>query len=637
MNYARPVGIEGEQGDLALEAAGCGAVIEVPDVPWLGVVVAELGTGQLVRANAAFLDLVGYTAEDVAAGRLNLTTLEAAAQLGAEGRDGPLEKTYRRSDGTVRHAWVTGMDLPGHPGLAISYVFDLTEQQRTVAALRESEERARRFAEASFEGIVLHEAGRIVDLNEAALGIIRARREELIGRPILDFADPSSHGLIRENIERQYREPYEVVGRRADGTTFAAELLGKPVMLQGRMVRVTALRDLTERKRTEEALKNAEIALRDAQKLESLGLLAGGIAHDFNNLLGIVLGFAALAARELPETARARSYLVEIERAAHRGAELARQMLVYSGRSPKTVAPTDLDAIVRDIARLVVASSSKKVSFELVLGSAADGRILGDRAQVQQVVMNLLTNAVEAIGGGRGRVRVTTSATILTANEKPPAGGGERLPAGRYRVLEVTDDGCGMDEATVARIFDPFFSTKATGRGLGLSSMLGILRGHRAGLEIESALDEGSTFRVYLPVDVGPPSREAAPLAEVPSGARTRGAVLVVDDEIALLKATSAILRERGHRVLEAHDGVEALRLFREHRGEIAVVLLDLLMPELDGRETLGALRKLDPLLRIVLTSGFDAHEVLDGVRGVTFLAKPFTAKGLLAAIEAAS
>ncbi len=616
----------------------------LPELPWLGVAISDTTSRKVVRANGAFLELVGRTRADLAAGLdvLEITGSESKSEtdqgfdrLRTSGVVDLFAKTYVHPDGTERRAWVTGVLVPHATRFAFVYTLDVTEREAAVDALRESEERGRRFAQASFEGLFIHDRGIIIDANEPLTALLGATREQIIGRSAFDFADPSSHEELRRHVADQYEAPYEAIGRRLDGSTFPIELLGKPLPSFGRTLRVTAVRDISDRKRAEAALREAESALLQAQKIESLGLLAGGIAHDFNNILGIVLGFAAIAQKDVAPGSAASDALVEIERATMRAAELARQMLVYSGRSPKSVTQVSVNAVVVDMARLLESSFSKKV--ELLLDLAPERPCtVADRTQLQQLVLNLLTNAAEAIGTGRGVIRVATRRVELLAGAVAAAQPGVQLAAGSYIELCVHDDGAGMDEATLARIFDPFFTTKSAGRGLGLSATLGILRGHGAGFSMESRPGSGTSFRIYFRVQAQPQHAASAPLP-VRRVSRS-GTILLVDDEGALRRSTRKILESVGYVVLEANDGDEAVAIFRSRHAQITLVLLDLVMPRSDGREALAAIRSIDCHARVVLMSGYDANEVVDGIRAdvAGFLAKPYPASALLAAVDAA-
>ncbi|MCE1228112.1 MAG: response regulator [Firmicutes bacterium] len=370
-------------------------------------------------------------------------------------------------------------------------------------------------------------------------------------------------------------------------------------------------------------LRRHQDALRQTQKLESLGILAGGIAHDFNNLLGAMMGNVNLAQMSLPDGCSAGPYLENLEATLLRAANLTRQMLAYSGQGRFVVEPLDLNKLVRDITHLLSVSISKQVRLELDLAASLP-RIEADHAQVQQVAMNLVTNASEAMQGGDGVIGLRTYSCELKPEDLTTRLAGQDLVPGQYVVLEVSDDGIGMDEGTMARIFDPFFSTKGSGRGLGLSAMLGILNGHKAGIAIRSRLGEGSCFQIFLRA-----SEKAGDVAveENPKEvcASFRGKVLLVDDEVALRETYRTILERMGMEVVEAVDGMDAMHKYQP--GEFALVLMDLTMPRLDGRAAFLSMRMQDPDVKVVLMSGYSSggreEDVID-VMPAAFIQKPF-------------
>jgi signal transduction histidine kinase/CheY-like chemotaxis protein len=388
-----------------------------------------------------------------------------------------------------------------------------------------------------------------------------------------------------------------------------------------------------------------ERRLLHAQKLESLGILAGGIAHDFNNLLQAMLGNLDLAVLDLVPGSEALESVERAAVAAKRASDLTRQLLAYSGKGRFVVRPLDLSAMVRECAHLLRASVPHTCGIQLQL---ADGlpAVEVDAGQAQQVVMNLITNAADAIGPGPGTITVTTA----RREGGPGALAGSRIagvePTEAYVAVEVADTGCGMEPATVERMFDPFFSTKGVGRGLGMSALLGIVRGHGGALFVDSAPGRGTTVRALFPVQrarASPPAPAAEPPDAAPTGARPApavGAVLVVDDEDLVRRACVGMVRSLKRTVLAAAGGLEAVELLQAHRGEIRVAVVDLSMPGMDGLATLDALLAVDPTLRVILSSGFDEQALLgrEGASRVAgFIQKPYTLAALQAALARVS
>ncbi len=382
------------------------------------------------------------------------------------------------------------------------------------------------------------------------------------------------------------------------------------------------------------ARQRLEERLRHVQKLESLGVLAGGIAHDFNNLLVGILGNADLALLSLPPEARARQPIEGILRAGRRAADLCRQMLAYAGRGPMERRLVDLGQLVQEMIELLRASAGRNVSLELTFGEALPP-VEGDPTQLRQVVLNLVTNAAEALEGRPGTVRVTVEAVgadDLPAGLRPGAGGartGETLVR-----LRVADDGRGMDEEVRQRMFDPFFSTKRPGRGIGMAAVAGILRGHGAVIDVDSAPGRGTTVTAWFPATTG----EVPDLPRAPAAGEERwrgeGVALVVDDEEPVREVGSRMLADLGYEVVAAGDGVEALAALEHHGGRVRVVLLDLTMPRMDGRECLARIRRRHPDLPVILTSGWEEGDPGDTPGPTVFLHKPWRRGDLVAALR---
>lgn len=389
-----------------------------------------------------------------------------------------------------------------------------------------------------------------------------------------------------------------------------------------------------ERRREEAGRLAMERQVLHTQKLESLGVLAGGIAHDFNNLLTAILGHLNVAQHKLAPESPAAPHLESMERIILRAADLTRQMLAYSGKGRFVIKSHSVNGVIQEMTHLMEVSISKKIALRLDLAPDLP-TIEADAAQIQQVILNLVTNASDAIGDREGIIRITTQAQALDPNYLEQVFHGQQLAPGTFVVLEVSDTGCGMSPEVQARIFDPFFTTKATGRGLGLSAILGILRGHHAGLKIYSESGRGTTFRVFFPAS-SQPAAEAEPEPS-PLGESLRGTVLLVDDEEMITTAVSAMLKSLGLEVIIAHDGQEALEVVQAKGPSIDLILMDLTMPRMDGRESFRAIHALDPKLPVILSSGYNEQASIQDFLGrglAGFLQKPYTFKSLLEAIQ---
>ncbi|MCX6546429.1 MAG: response regulator, partial [Acidobacteria bacterium] len=359
-------------------------------------------------------------------------------------------------------------------------------------------------------------------------------------------------------------------------------------------------------------------------------------AHDFNNLLTAILGNISLAQLSLPKVSPAWPYLETMERTVQRATNLTRQMLAYSGKGRFQVGPLDLNQAVQELSHLLGVSLSKKVTLRFQLQPNLPA-LMGETTQIQQVIMNLVTNAAEAIGEGEGLVTIRTSAKAYTEEDLARDFPRQPIETGLFLCLEVADTGQGMSPEVLGRMFEPFFTTKFTGRGLGLSAMQGIVRGHRGGIRVYSEVGKGTTFKLIFPtMDSLEP---AAPPSLVAGDWRASGTILVVDDEDGVRAVASGLLQSMGFETVLAADGLEAIELFKVQGGAIRAVLMDLTMPHLDGVETFRELRRLDPECRVVLTSGYNEQEAIQDFLGkglAGFVQKPFLRDDLIAAMQKA-
>ena len=395
-------------------------------------------------------------------------------------------------------------------------------------------------------------------------------------------------------------------------------------------------RDITDRKKAEEKHKKLEVKILHSQKLESLGVLAGGIAHDFNNLLVAILGNAELALMDMSPESPVYESVEEIKNASVRASELTRQMLAYSGKGQFVVKAIDINRLIDEMGHILNVSISKKAvlkyNFDKNLPS-----VYADASQIRQIIMNLIINASEAIGEKSGIITISTGLIDAKRDYLSIIRIDEFLPEGYYVFIEVSDTGCGMDKEVQDKLFDPFFSTKFIGRGLGLSAVQGIVRGHTGAIKVYSEPGKGSTFKILLPCPdllYNVPEKEISPeLRELTA----KGTVLVVDDEETVRAYASRILERLGFKVLTAKDGRDGVEKFRAHTDEISLVLLDMTMPHMDGKEAFRELKIIKPDISVILSSGYNEQEATSYFTGkglAGFIQKPFQIDTLVAKLR---
>ena len=415
------------------------------------------------------------------------------------------------------------------------------------------------------------------------------------------------------------------IGRASDGAcrwhllraVAMADGLGDPNEWLG------TLTDIEDQKRNEEVI-------RQKQKLESVGLLAGGIAHDFNNLLVGIMGGASYALQSIHKTHPAYEMLETVSRSSERAAHLVRQLLAYAGKAIAPLECVDLSQLVKDTSELVRATIPRPIQL-IVDADPNLPKVETNEAQMQQLLINLIVNAAEAIGDAAGVVKVKASLREITAASGESNVLGYSLNPGQYAEIEVTDTGCGMDSETQARIFDPFFTTKFTGRGLGLAAVQGIVRSARGSISVTSAPGAGTTFRILLPVSkvdtVSPPS--AGTEARAPSAAR----ILLIDDEQIVRDVVTKALTPHGYTVLTAEDGQQGIQLLQREASSLSLVVLDQSMPGMSGVQVLEKIQQIAPHVPVVIASGYTEAEISQHFHGLVtagFLAKPFTSAALV-------
>ena len=517
---------------------------------------------------------------------------------------------------------------------------ELAERVQAEEALRDRTEELNRFFSFAVDLLcIVGTDGRFVRLNPAWETTLGFSIAELERRRFIDLVHPDEQAATRD-VAAALAAGQSVTGfvnrlQCRDGSCRWIEWQAAPG--HGGMV-YAAARDITERRNAEAERARMDAQLQQAQKLESLGILAGGIAHDFNNLLAGVVGNADIILSDLPPDSPLRPMAEMILEIAQRASGLCTQMLAYSGRGIIAYEPLDLNRAVLETTQILEASISKKAALRHDLAHDLPA-IQGDSTQIRQIVMNLVINAAEALEEKNGDIRVSTGVVVCDRRHLDslhPAQ--ERIP-GKYVFLEVSDTGHGMDEATRARIFDPFFSTKFVGRGLGLAAVLGIVRNHRGGLCADSAPGRGTTFRVLFPALETPPIPAGAALRNAGGDWRGCGTVLLVDDESAIRVVGANLLERLGFQVLVAEDGQRAIEVYAASAGTVVCVMLDLTMPRMDGEETFDALRRQGCTAPVIISSGYSEYEVAERFAGrqvAGFLQKPYRLEALRRALQAA-
>ncbi len=465
--------------------------------------------------------------------------------------------------------------------------------------------------------------------------------DQFLGKLVTEVLPPGAAEVImaaiREAAESGRSEgriyPLDVQGRRL---WFELSAVAQDRAAEGEPRVLALVRNITARKEAEEDRLRLQKQMQHVQKLESLGVMAGGIAHDFNNLLVAILGNVDLAIGGLSATSPVRRRLEEIKTASSRAAELCNQLLAYSGRGKIALEPVDLSAVVEEMSHILAVTIDRRAILQSDFAPDLPS-VLADPAQIRQVVMNLITNASEAIEGAAGTISVATAVRECSTADLAGAYLGENLPAGRYVALRVVDTGCGMDEEVSKKMFDPFFSTKFAGRGLGMAAVLGIVRTHRGAIEVKSAPGVGSSFEILFPVSEGAvPEEPPDELDDV--GWKGAGRVLLVDDEDVILEVGKSMLEHFGFEVETASDGREALQRFEMDPGRFSLVILDLTMPHMGGVETFRSMRLLQPEARIILSSGYAEQDAAQGLLGeglAGFLQKPYEMSDLRSQLQA--
>ena len=603
-----------------------------------GVLVVDAG-GIATFANPRLEQMLGYGKGEIV-GQQWMALLDERERGGGmqrirERRAGvaaQVELRLRRADGSP--LWVAAsatpvMEAGGNYQGTVSMLTDITERRRgDEAALRLAA-----IVESSADAILsIDEQGRCTSWNDAAERLFGFTAAELLGRELTHLFPPERKGEREELLARlrrgEMRVQLETQRLHKDGTAIDVMITVAAITVaSGRRELCLIARDLTEQKRAEKALRETEEQLRQSQKMDAVGRLAGGVAHDFNNLLSVILGYGGAMLEELAPDQPARRDLEEVLKAGRRASELTQQLLLFGRQQVTAMRDLDLNQLVADAERMIRRIVGEDVELLVVRGEPL-GCVRGDPGNLEQVLMNLVVNARDAMPHG-GRLTLQT-ANVALDDEQARHQPGTR--PGAHVMVSVSDTGVGIDRETRPRIFEPFFTTKERGKGtgLGLSTVFGIVQRHGGGIAVESEPGHGSTFRIYLPAvpaqDVAP---AATPVSPVLRGSET---VLLVEDEEQVRAVAQRILERQGYRVVAARDGAEALRACASLETPIQLVLSDVVMPGMSGAELVQRLAAVLPGAKVLFVSGYaDDSLIRSGVleREVAFLAKPFAPETL--------
>ncbi|HEY9161777.1 MAG TPA: PAS domain S-box protein [Desulfomonilia bacterium] len=535
---------------------------------------------------------------------------------------------------TVSHVYFKGEK-------AVMTIFhDITDRKKIEEALFRSEQQYRLISENMQDTLWLMDMDfKTVWISPSVVKTRGFTLEELQSMPIDRHLTPESYDIAMKILAEELT-PERLADRDCeisrmvelefickDGTIFTGEIRmtllrdsgGKPIGFLG------VGRDISERKKAENEKQLMEKQIQQAQKLESIGVLAGGIAHDFNNMLTAIIGNSELALLDISETSPAVQRLQNVIKVAMSAAGLCKQMLAYSGKGAFQMVPINLTGLIREMEQMLIASISKKAKLDLILDEKIPF-IKADLPQIQQIIMNLVINSSEAIGEDTGTITIMTRQIECSGEYLKTLDLGDEMVEGVYVCMEISDTGCGMDRETMGKIFDPFFTTKFTGRGLGLAAVLGIVRSHKGALKIYSEPGRGTTFKIFFPA-TEPFTGTNKVKAEQEQTWQGSGTIMLVDDDDQIRNVCKKMLERIGFDVITAVDGKDALDVFRRNRDKIRCVILDMTMPIMDGKEAYGELMLIDPDVRVIISSGYNGIEVMNSFKEKGpdgFIQKPY-------------
>ncbi len=601
-----------------------------------GIIIHD-STGQLIEINRVACQLLGYERKEL----LQLTWKDITIDKAFSEQENylkvvfhgqktkPLETILKRKDNTVfeaelssRKVWFQGKEV------FQSFIRDVEVRKALEESLRESKEKYRLLVESSLIGVFIIRQGKIQFVNSKFADFLGYNRDELIEKDFFEFIAPEDRSMVvsRENQREKGEEVvdhYEVRFIKKGDEKLYGELRSCQVEMGGEVAVLGNVVDITKRKKL-------EIQLFESQKMESIGTLAGGIAHDFNNLLGGILGYASLLLSDMPSNHIYYNDIHTIAETAKRAADLTNRLLAFARGGKYHVRSIDLNQNIEEIITALYRTIDKSIIIETSLGKNL-WWVKGDSKQIYQAIMNICLNSVEAMSGG-GKLTIGTANVILDETFSQTQLG---VQPGDYIRIAISDTGVGMDEKTKNRIFEPFFTTKPAGEGtgLGLAMVYGIIKNHEGAILVDSELGKGTKVSILLP-RFQEVNEEIHPVSV--SESSEKNIVLLVDDEQVIRQVGKRMLEKGGYEVLLASNGKEALEIYNKNRENISLVVLDLIMPEMGGKEAFKKLRETNPNIKVIFTSGYGPynHHDLEQFGDVVFIQKPFQTEVLLQAVR---
>ncbi len=518
---------------------------------------------------------------------------------------------------------------------------DITERKQAEQALHESEDKFRTIFQSAPDAVFLigiegEEAGRIVAANESADKMHGYPPGELVGKKIAEIDSVESSDTVPDRLRALAAGEqlhFEIDHRHKNGTIFPVEVTAQRIFLDGRVHIIAFDRDITERKQAENQRLELETQLRQSQKMEAVGQLAGGVAHDFNNLLQVILGCGEMAQNTVKINNPVHEFLEPMMKAGERAKSLVSQLLAFSRRQVLLMEDLDLNDVIVDLMKMIRRLIGEHVTLDFTPGLEL-GTVRADRGQIEQILTNLCVNARDAMPDG-GTITIKT---VNVRIDESYCQSRAWISPGRYVLLSVNDNGCGMDDKTLSQIFEPFFTTKEVGKGtgLGLATAYGLIMQHHGQVDVDSEVGIGSTFKVYLPLverdaEVMPDKTECA----VKGGTET---ILFAEDDDMVLALCKTTLEDAGYTVLPAKDGEEAMHVFDDHHNVLDLVLLDVVMPKLGGRAVYGKIREKCPDMPVIFSSGYsmdsEIHNNFILKEGLTLIQKPYKSADLLSLVR---